>query len=159
MERNSRPLVVAFDGSPEARAAVRAASELMPGRRLLVTTVWEPSVIAPPQSLGMPYPRPDSEDIEACERAEHDYAGTTAEAGASLARDLGAEAEAVVLSDDAGVAEVIMGLAERRDAAAIVAGRRGLGAIRSTVFGSTSRALLETSRRPVLVVHPDAGES
>ena len=158
MEQNSRPLVVAFDGSSEARAAVRAASELMPGRRLLVTTVWEPSLIAPPQSLGMPYARPDSEEIEAFDRAEHD-AATTAEFGARLARDLGAEAEAVVLSDDADVAEVIMGLAERHDAAAIVAGRRGLGAIRSTVFGSTSRALLETTRRPVLVVHPDAGES
>ena len=159
MERNSRPLVVAFDGSPEARAAVRAATELMPGRRLLVTTVWEPSLIAPPQSLGMSYARPDSEDIEAFDRAEHDGAGTTAAAGARLARDLGAEAEPVILSDDARVAEVIIGLAERHDAAAIVAGRRGLGAIRSTVLGSTSRALLETTRRPVLIVHPHAAES
>ena len=82
----SRPLVVAFDGSSEARAAVRAASELMPGRRLLVTTVWEPSPIAPPQSLGMPYARPDSEEIEAFDRAEHDDAATTAEVGARRPR-------------------------------------------------------------------------
>ncbi len=159
MERNTRPVVVAFDGSPEARAAVRAVTELMPGRRLLVATVWEPSLIAPPQSLGMSYPPPDSEEIEAVDRAEQDYAVATAEAGFRLARDLGAEAEAVVLSDDADVSEVIIGLAERHDAAAIVAGRRGLGAIQSTVFGSTSRGLLETTRRPVLVVHPDAAES
>ena len=163
MERNSRPVVVAFDGSPEAQAAVRAATELMPGRLLLVATVWEPglaaALIAPPESLGMSYPPPDSEEIEAVDRDEQDHARATAEAGVRLAHDLGARAEAVPLPDDADVATVVMGLAEQHDAAAIVVGRRGLGAIRSAVFGSTSRGLLDTARRPVLVVHPDARES
>ena len=162
MERSSRPVVVAFDGSPEARAAVRAATELMPGRRLLVATVWEPglaaAIYAPPASLGMSYPPSDSEEIETVDRAEQDHARATAEAGVRLAHDLGATAEAIVLPDDADVATVVMGLAEQHDAAAIVVGRRGLGAIRSTVFGSTSRAVLDTARRPVLVVHPDARE-
>ena len=163
MERNSRLVVVAFDGSPEARGAVRAATELMPGRLLLVVTVWEPGLaaasIAPPESLGMSVAPPDSEEIEAVDRAEQDHAQATAEAGVRLAHDLGARAEAVLLPDDADVATVVMSLAEQRDAAAIVVGRRGLGAIRSTVFGSTSRRLLDTARRPVLVVHPDARES
>jgi nucleotide-binding universal stress UspA family protein len=163
MERTSRPVIVAFDGAPEARAAVRAATELMPGRLLLVVTVWEPGLaavsIAPPDTLGMSYPPPDPEAIEAVDRAEQDHARATAEAGVRLAHDLGARAEAVTSRDDADVATVIMGLAEQHDAAAIVVGRRGLGAIRSAVFGSTSRRLLDTARRPVLVVHPEDGES
>jgi nucleotide-binding universal stress UspA family protein len=163
MESDGRPIVVAFDGSPEAVAAVRAATELMPGRRLLVATVWEPGLaavsIAPPDSLGMSYLPPDPEQVEAVDRAEQDHARTTAEAGVRLAQDLGARAEAVPLPDDADVATVIMGLAEQHDAAAVVVGRRGLGAIRSTVFGSTSRGLLDTARRPVLVVHPDERQS
>jgi len=42
--------------------------------------------------------------------------------------------------------------AARADACAIVVGSRGLGRVKSRLFGSTSRTLLERSDRPVLVV-------
>ena len=60
--------------------------------------------------------------------------------------------------DEANVAETIMSTAADRDAAAIVVGSRGHGAVRA-LFGSTSRHLVGHSTRPVLVVRAPAGES
>jgi hypothetical protein len=44
MTVDERPVVVAFDGSDEARGAVTTAAALFRGRRLLVVSVWEPGL-------------------------------------------------------------------------------------------------------------------
>ncbi len=54
--------------------------------------------------------------------------------------------------DDTSVAETVAAVAERCDAALIVVGSRGLGAVKAWLMGSTARRLLHESRRPVLVV-------
>src|SRR5262245_24991012 len=97
MPADARPAVVAFDGSPEARAAVAAAIELFPGRRLVIVSVWEAGLalaLAPTRDLsGVGYPPPTTAEVEALDNIQHDHAVEMAEAGVALARELGATAE------------------------------------------------------------------
>lgn len=155
-----RPVVVAFDGSPAARAALGTAVELFAGRPLLVVSVWEPGLARTPLFLpdaaGLTYPLPSPEEVATVDRVEHERAGQLAQTGAAIARGLGAEAAALAVPDGGNVGETVAAIAEQHDAAAVVVGSRGYGAMRSTVLGSTSRALLHEAHRPVLVVHAGA---
>jgi nucleotide-binding universal stress UspA family protein len=160
MPAPDRSVIVAYDGSAESHAAIETAADLFRARRLLVVSVWEPGlamvVQSHPDSFGMMYDAPDREEIATVDRLQSERAAGTAHAGAKLARGFGADAEAVAVEDDGSVAATIIAIAEERDAAAIVVGSRGLGGVRSRLVGSTSRALLHDSHRPVLVVR--AGE-
>ena len=95
---------------------------------------------------------PDPEEVAAIDRAESGHASEVAEAGARLARELGATAEALSIPDSANIARTLVEIADERDARAIVVGSRGLGGIKARVLGSTSRKLLHDTHRPVLVV-------
>ena len=108
-----------------------------------------------PDPTGLSYPLPDAEQIAIVDRIHSEHATSSAE-GATLARSLGAEAEALAVPDGADVAETVDAVAGQRDAVAVVVGSRGLGGVKSRLMGSTSRRLLHDSRRPVLVVRADA---
>jgi nucleotide-binding universal stress UspA family protein len=161
MSPDQQPAVVAYDGSEEAQAAVREAARLLPGRRLVVVSVWEQGLalmLTPPTDTisGVPNMTPSPETIAATDRAQHDHAADIAAQGAELARSLGAEAEPYPVADDVDAAETIAAEAERLDAAVIVIGSRGLGRMKSRLLGSTSQGLLRHTRRPVIVVRaPD----
>lgn len=159
MDEDARPVVVAYDGSAESHAAVRAAALLFRGRPLVIVSAWEPGMAIAaqpvPDPTGLPYPLPDPEQIEAVDRIQSDHAASSAEGGATLARSLGAEAEALAVPEGGDVAETIDAVAGQREAVAVVVGSRGLGGVKSRLLGSTSRRLLHDSRRPVLVVRAD----
>jgi nucleotide-binding universal stress UspA family protein len=149
------PVVVAFDGSDESRAAVTAAARLFADRPLLIVTVWEPALALVAQSYPDPitgsWVMPTPEMTATVERTQREHAEATADAGARLAGSLGAEAEPLAIPDG-DIAEAIGAVTDERNAAALVVGSRGLGAMKSKLFGSTSRRLLHESRRPVLIV-------
>jgi nucleotide-binding universal stress UspA family protein len=151
-----RPVVLAYDGSAEAGNALREAVALFGHRPLIVASVWEPGLammttMPPAGEPTMGY-LPDPGEVAAIDRAQSGHAGDVAEAGARLARELGATAEALSMPDSASVAGTLIAIAEERDARAIVVGSRGLGGIKARVLGSTSRKLLHDTHRPVLVV-------
>jgi nucleotide-binding universal stress UspA family protein len=123
MRGDTRPVVVAYDGSPPSEAALHAAVQLFGGREFLVVSVWEPGL-----------------------------ADATAERGAEIVRGLGAQARALPAADDSDIADAVATLGEQHDAAAIVVGSQGQGGLRSAFLGSTSRRLLHDTDRPVLVV-------
>ncbi len=153
---DTRPVIVAYDASAEAQAALREAVALFGDRPLIVASVWEPGLavmtMTPPiGEPGMGY-LPDPSEVAAVDRAESDHASGVAEAGARLARQLGATAEALAMPDSVDVADTLIAIAEERDARAIVVGSRGLGGIKARVLGSTSRKVLHDAHRPVLVV-------
>jgi nucleotide-binding universal stress UspA family protein len=156
MPNADQPAVVAYDGSGEARAAIEAAVALFGGRRLVVVTIWEPGLaqaMAPLRDpTGMGYPMATPAEAAAIDEIQQDHAVSAADEGAALARELGAVAEPLSVPDEADVAETIAAIADERDAAAIVVGSRGLGGVKSRLFGSTSRELLRRTDRPVLVV-------
>jgi nucleotide-binding universal stress UspA family protein len=158
---NGGPGLVAYDGSPEARAAVLEAAQLLRGRPLLIATIWEAGLAAAPY-MGMPgdfssaYTAYDPAESIAVDKATSERAQHLAEEGAELARGAGAAAEPVAVADELDPAESLIAIAEERDAAVIVVGSRGLAGLKARVHGSTTQKLMHRTRRPVLVVRTDA---
>ncbi|WCB93107.1 hypothetical protein DSM104299_01809 [Baekduia alba] len=156
MAEDARPVVVSFDGSVPSATALRAAVAELPARHLVIVSVWEPgfttAMLSPTDTAGLSFAVPDPAQVATVDRLQRDHATAVAEAGVAMAQRLGATAEAVPARDDASVAEIVMAVAERCDAALIVVGSRGLGAVKARLLGSTTRRLLHESRRPVLVV-------
>jgi nucleotide-binding universal stress UspA family protein len=158
MTADERPVIVAYDGSAESQAAVRAAATLFPSRTLVVITVWEPGLALamaaqPDQLSGVGYyPPPSAETVTTMDAAQRDHAADLAAAGAALARELGATVETHAVPDELNIADTVASVAEERDAAAVVVGSRGLGRIKSRLLGSTSQGLLHHVSRPVVVV-------
>jgi nucleotide-binding universal stress UspA family protein len=91
--------------------------------------------------------------VAAIDRASPAMRSDVAEAGARLARELGATAEALSMPDSANVAATLIAMADgaRRARDRRRLARAGAGS-RRRVLGSTSRKLLHDTHRPVLVV-------
>jgi len=156
----TQPIVVAFDGSDEARAALAAAAALFPSRLLIVVSVWEAGLAfafhAPGSAPAPAYALPTPEEVATIDRIERQQAVAVATEGARLATEAGARAQPLPMSDYRNVGETIVAVAEEHDAAAIVVGSRGFGAVKAKLLGSTSRRCLHEADRPVLVVRVPA---
>ena len=143
MTLDEQPVVIAFDGSEEARAAVRAGATLFGGRPVVVVSVWEPGLalaVAPMSDpTGVGYAGPSPSEMAALDQAQHDRAVSVAREGARLAEELGATAEPFPVPDEADVAETIAAVGEERDACAIVVGTRGLGRVTRSRASSARR--------------------
>ena len=156
MADGDAPLVIAYDGSDVAKAAVRHAAELFPGRRAVLVTVWEPGMamqqpVAPLDALGtIPMP-PDPETVGAVDDAQEDHADRVAGEGATLAGSLGLVAEAHAVADDVDVADTVLDIARDRGAAAVVVGSHGISGLRTHLVGGVSRKLIRHSELPVVV--------
>lgn len=159
------PIMIAYDGSPAARAAVARAGELCSPAPALIVTVWEPGLgelmlVPDPTGLGttmMPYDPTVAREID---REVKDRAQALALDGVDLARSVGLRPEPLVIEDVSDVAGAILAAAKEHHAAAIVIGSRGHSGIRSRLLGSTSAAVLKGAcELPVLLVHAFADES
>jgi nucleotide-binding universal stress UspA family protein len=157
-------ILIAYDGSTAARVAVAQAGVLFAPRRAIVLTVWEPGLgnfmlASDPMGMGttmLPY---DPSFGQKVDRANEDRARDIAADGQALAIAAGLDAEALAIEDDLHAADTIVSQAEQHGASAIVIGSRGLKGLKSKVLGSTSRAVLEKSGFPVVVVrHPEDHE-
>jgi nucleotide-binding universal stress UspA family protein len=144
-------ILIAFDGSDDAKSAIQHAGELMPGQPAVVVTVWEPYLqilTRYPASTAL-LAGEDSVQIDAASQAD---AEQTAGEGAALARSHGLEATARVVARSDSVAETLLGEADHVNASAIVTGSRGRGGLGSLLLGSVSHALLQRADRAVIVV-------
>lgn len=123
------PLLVADDGTPGARHALRAVRRLLPGRPLVRAHVVPDDRAAAgsgtEEAEGRGLQHPEEAAVEQLARVGHGARGT---------------------------ASALLRAADRHGAAAVVAGSRGRSALREVLLGSTALALLHRARRPVLVV-------
>ena len=155
------PIVIAYDGSPPARAAVSEAARLFATGEAIVLTVWEPGlaemmIVPDATGLGSTMLPFDPSLTQEVERASEERAQSIAEEGAALAREAGLDARPLAVEDLADPPDAIVAAAEQHDARAIVIGSRGLGGLKSKLLGSTSRAVLHRAACPVVVVrHPE----
>jgi len=155
----SGPVLVGYDGSPAADAAVSRAASLLGGREAVVVNVWESLVR---HSLGgralasvpLEAGRSLSADLDAYFTA---VATDVAEQGADLARLEGMPATAQAVEAKGSPWHGLLAAAGARGAALIVVGGRGRGAVASTVLGSVSSGLVHNADLPVLVIPDGAG--
>jgi nucleotide-binding universal stress UspA family protein len=146
-------IVVCYDGSADAIAAIDHVARLIPGAETTVLTVWEPFQAALTRSGGlgmnMGGAYPDNGETDA---ASQEAARVRSTEGAERATAAGLSAEARTAVQEDGIATAILAAADELDANAIVLGTRGLTGIRSMLLGSVSHAVLQHANRAVIVV-------
>lgn len=150
----NKPVLFCYDGSDGSKSAMRAAGELVAHPADAVAlTVWMSAVVSLVRAGSFLTAVPNEGEIDEQEAA---LAERIAEEGAIRAREHGYNASARTAQADISVVATIGAIAEEIDAGLIVCGQRGRGAIRSTLFGSTSHGLSTQAQRPVLIVpeHP-----
>lgn len=148
-------VLVGYDGSPAANAAIDAAAQLFPQARALVAHLWTPPFAS--TSLRQRLwsgTRHVNEFVETVEREGEREAERMATMGVILARAAGWDAEPLVVRSYGGEGLQLTELAEKVDADLVLVGSRGLGGARA-VLGSVSDMVVHYTPRPVLVVpHP-----
>jgi nucleotide-binding universal stress UspA family protein len=151
-------LLIAFDGSAAAEAAVRAAGVLFPGARATVLTIHEPA-ISPATTFraggALMSPELVERGLTDLERELVAEAEAAAAEGARLGDAVGLAAQSAVASGKRQPWGPIVAAAAERSADVVVCGTRGHGAVARSVLGSTSSSLLHHAETPVLVV-PEA---
>jgi nucleotide-binding universal stress UspA family protein len=151
-------LLIAFDGSAAAEAAVRAAAALFPGALATVLTIHEPA-IGPATAFrvggGLMSPEVVERSLSEFERELVAEAEAAAADGARLAEAAGLAAEPAVAPGARQPWEPILAAAAEREVDVVVCGSRGRGALARSALGSTSSSLLHHAETAVLVV-PEA---
>lgn len=153
-------ILLAYDGSDGAKAAVEAAGRLFPGRGADVVSVWR-SVAAPAPvgNISAPTEVIARAFVELSREAEARAEGL-AEEGAAAARDGGLRASARAVHCDGNTWATLVRLANENRPAVIVLGSRGRSGIKSALLGSVSTGVTHHSEVPVVVVpSPEATES
>jgi nucleotide-binding universal stress UspA family protein len=130
-------IIIGYDGSPDARAAIKQAGMLMPGYPALVLTVWGPPG---PDDL------PESGIVRSPAQAR---AEELAADGAWLGHQLGIDCRPGTRRHRTTVADAIVAEALSADAHAIIVGRGGRTT--SGPLGSVSRAVVREAGCAVLV--------
>ena len=147
-------VLIGYDGTDASEHALREAAEVLAPRRALVVVVWKAGLAfelieLPTSSVGLPPAPLDLRTALETDRSLYAAAQRAAERAAELARTLGLDAEPLVVAEDPEipVAETLLRLAQERDARVIVVGAHPHGGL----LGSSARAVIRDSQRPVLV--------
>jgi nucleotide-binding universal stress UspA family protein len=149
--RSDGPVLICYDGSDDAKHAIRSAAGLLGERKALVVTVWQPT--ADVGTFAWYGTTTNVVNFAELDRAGAEAGGAVAEEGASLARAAGFDADPLAIEATGPVWKTLVDTADHDDAAAIVIGSRGLTGLRSMLLGSVSGAVLHHTDRPTLVVH------
>jgi len=143
-------ILIAYDGSVDAQAAIDRAGGLLKGQPVTVLTVWERiSDVVARTGAGAGF---GDVDFDTIDRASEDQARERAKEGAERAQRAGLKARARTSVREHSVAATILAQADDVGASAIVMGSRGLTGLKSLLLGSVSHVLLQHADRPVIVV-------
>ena len=153
--RDDRAMILlCFDGSEDAQAAVDLTATLFADRPVTVLAVWEPYVeIISHEGWGFGFGyAPPPGDVSAIDEAVRRHATEAVEAAVGNLREKGITATPRVEPMGGTIAGTVLAVGDELDADAIVLGTRGRAGIKSLLLGSVSHAVLQHADRPVLVV-------
>lgn len=147
-------ILVCYDGSVDAQAAIDSAGLLMAGNEATVLVIWETIVetMARSGALAMGMAMVGTLGDDGTDAAIEKAARDTAADGVKRAVAAGLVAQPRLANRDTDIAGVILRVAADVDADVIVMGTRGLSGVKSLLLGSVSHAVLHHADRPVLVV-------
>jgi len=144
------PILIAYDGSGCADAAIDKVAAEFPGRKVIVLVVTEELDRVPfIGTAGVPI---EPETMEVLVDSARSSANTVADKGAERARGLGLDATTAI-AEGGPVWSQIVDAAETNDVAMIALGSRGLSGIKHVLLGSVSGAVAQHSKRSVFIVH------
>jgi nucleotide-binding universal stress UspA family protein len=148
-ERVGGSVLLAYDGSEYAKAAIAQSGQMLPpGRRAIVLTVVTPLESVPYWAAPMvSVPADVAKDINA--EVERDALATAVE-GAELANIAGFAAEPLVDRGDPTWNRIVK-VADKNDLDLIVIGSHGRRGFSYVMLGSVAAAVIQHSRKPVLV--------
>jgi nucleotide-binding universal stress UspA family protein len=153
-------ILICYDGSADARAAVEQAARLFRDEPATVLTVWEPFVEVVARSTAGFGLAPSLPDADRFDEAGRKQAEKTAADGAELAVKLGMTAVSRSYAQATTTARAILAEADAIGAQAIVMGSRGLTGVKSLLVGSVSHEVIQHADRTVVVVpSPDVAAS
>lgn len=139
------PVLIAYDGSDHAKAAIAQAGEqLRTPRAAIVLSVFEPLTAIP--FWGAPYGRVPAELIEEAGKE----ARRVAAEGAALANGAGFDADSAAV-EGTPVWERIVAVAKERAAGIIVMGSHGRSGVSYVAMGSVATAVAHHAAVPVLI--------
>ena len=150
------PVLIAYDGSDNAKAAIERAGAVLQHGPAVVATAWTSFEDAAPAALLALPGDMVREGTQTLDEANRETAEELAAEGAELARAAGFDAEPRAARSKGPFFAALIHLADELDASAIVAGSRGRSALRAAVLGSVSTGLLHHTHRPVLIVRDAA---
>jgi nucleotide-binding universal stress UspA family protein len=144
-------ILIAYDGSPDAQAAIQHTGKLMPGTAVTVLTIWEPFATMLARTPETLRPLAAVRDAEQIDHEEITAAEESSKQAVQLAAEAGLEATSRTTRLNGSVADTIIEQAQRLDVDAIVIGSRGLTGM-ARLLGSVSLAVVQRADRTVVVV-------
>lgn len=148
-------MLIAYDGSENARRAVTYAGRFLSANRAILVTAWEPMVRQAARMSGLSgvmqsdwIPDDEVEDIA------YTDAKATLEEGVALAESAGLTVEGRSAECRTAIWAAIVETADELDVDIIVTGTRGTTGLRSLLQSSVADHVLRHSHRPVLIVPP-----
>ena len=144
-------ILIAYDGSEDATAAIQHAGKLMPGFATTVLTIWEPFATMLSRTPETLRPLAQVRNAEEIDREEASRAEESSRQGVEVARAAGLDATPLTTPLNGSTAETIIDQANRLDVDAIVVGSRGLTGM-ALLLGSVSLAVVQNANRAVVVV-------
>jgi nucleotide-binding universal stress UspA family protein len=146
------PLLICYDGSEGALAALEAASGVFSGEAV-VACYWQPfASTRKPLGIDILELVQNAETINA---QEEELAGRLAGEGAAILKAAGLDAEAQAREIDGPIDEAILNHADELDARAIVLGARSRTGLRSLILGNVANEIAQRATRPVFLVPSD----
>lgn len=152
-------ILLCFDGSEDATAAIAQAGRVLSPREAIVLTVWEPVASWEPYDpatiLSAPLEKLAAHAMS-LDEITRELAQETLAKGVGLAREAGFQARPHLAKGKAW--RTICEVANELEPEVIVLGARGLGRVGAMLLGSVSSRVAMHAKRPALIVPHQSGD-
>lgn len=153
-------MLIAYDGTAAARAALKAAAQLLNPTSVVLLTVWESMASQTTKALSRAglHQTPTGTEQDGVDPA-YEAALELCDDGIAVAQSLGLSAQAHLMETSTTTSAAIVETAKELGADVIVSGTRGLSGPKSWFNTSTAAGILRAAQIPVLVVPPADNEA